>query len=190
MSICKDSTDSSLISTESFTHSSTPVTYQTLNQSTSSLISTENFAYSPTLQIYQLDKLALNFEKNSIIRFEDPFIQTYGQELFNSSLISFNNFLSAANTNQFLNISVNYPLVQNRLDKGVAITPIEFTEFMEDSGYNPISIGPQQISNPKKVLSLYNSHINGRFSKSTMGTFCELAPTAISAVPRITSCPS
>lgn len=152
------------------------------SKNSSSLISTDGFAYSPTIQIYQLDKITADFAKNSVIIFEDPFIQTYGQEVFNQSLISFNNFLSAANTNEFLNIAVNYPLVKSRIDRGVAITGVEFTDFMENSGYNPITIGPQQTLNPKRVLSLYNSHINGRFSKSTMGTFCELAPAIFGAV--------
>lgn len=151
-------------------------------KNSSSLISTDGFVYSPTIQIYQLDKLTAAFEKNSVITFEDPFIQRYGQEVFNQSLISFNNFLSASNANQFLNLSVNYPLVKNRIDRGVAITSVEFTDFMENSGYNPINIGPQQTLNPKKVLELYNSHINGVFSKSTMGTFCELAPAIFGAV--------
>lgn len=152
------------------------------SKNSSSLISTDGFAYSPTIQIYQLDKITANFAKNSVIIFEDPFIQTYGQEVFNQSLISFNNFLSAANANEFLNLAVNYPLVKSRIDRGVAITSVEFTDFMENSGYNPITIGPQQTLNPKRVLSLYNSHINGRFSKSTMGTFCELAPAIFGAV--------
>jgi hypothetical protein len=152
------------------------------SRNSSSLISTDGFAYSPTIQIYQLDKITAEFAKNSVIIFEDPFIQTYGQEVFNQSLISFNNFLVAANANEFLNLTVNYPLVKSRIDRGVAITSVEFTDFMENSGYNPITIGPQQTLNPKGVLSLYNSHINGRFSKSTMGTFCELAPAFFGAV--------
>ena len=152
------------------------------SKNTGSLISTEGFAYSPTLQIYQLDKITAAFEKNSVISLEDPFIKVYGQEKFNSSLISFNNFISVAKSNVFLNIPVNYPLVQDRIDRGISITPVEFSEFMSDSSFNPVTIVVQQVSNPKKVLSIYDSHLNGRFSKSTMGTFCELAPVAFGAV--------
>lgn len=152
------------------------------SKNTGSLISTDGFAYSPTLQIYQLDKITAAFEKNSVISLEDPFIRVYGQDTFNSSLVSFNNFLSAANANTLLNLPVNYPLVQDRLDRGVAITPVEFSEFMSDSSFNPVTIVNQQTSNPKRVLSIYNSHLNGKFSKSTMGTFCELAPVFFGAV--------
>jgi hypothetical protein len=77
---------------------------------------------------------------------------------------------------------VNYPLVNDRISKGVAITTIEYIDFMEDIGYNPITIQSAITSSPKTVLKLYNSHINGRFSKSTMGTFCELAPSIFGAV--------
>jgi hypothetical protein len=153
------------------------------SKNTSSLISTDGFAYSPTIQIYQLDKITLEFQKNSVITLGvDPFIQDYGQDVFNQSLISFNNFLLVANSNTFLNLSVNYPLVQDRINRGVAITPVEFSDFMSFSGYNPVSIVLQQTKNPKIVLDLYNSHINGKFSKSTMGTFCELAPSIFGAV--------
>lgn len=147
------------------------------------LKTTDGFAYSPTIQFYQLDKLQSDFAKNAVIVTDtNIYVQTYGQDAFNQSLIAFNNFLSASNTNTFLNLSVNYPLVKYRIDRGVAITPIEFTDFMQDTGYNPISIGPQYTLNPKNVLSLYNSHINGKFSKSTMGSFCELAPSIFGAV--------
>lgn len=191
MTVCNDTPESinannltPIVSTNnSFTSLPTTVCNDTPeSKNASSLISTDNFAYSPTIQIYQLDKITAEFEKNAIIRFEDPFIEIYGQTVFNESLISFNNFLSAANANEFLNISVNYPLVKTRIDKGVAITPIEFTEFMEDSGYNPNTIVTQQSLNPRRILSLYNSHLNGRFSESTMGTFCQLAPVVFGAV--------
>ena len=77
---------------------------------------------------------------------------------------------------------INYTAVQDRVNTGVAITPIEFTVFMQDSGYNPISIQAAQIASPKTVLSLYNTNINGRFSQSTMGSFCALAPSIFGAI--------
>ena len=153
------------------------------DENTVTLSNTDNFAYSPTIQIYQLDKLRAEFEKSAVITTGvNPFIENYGQEAFNQSLISFNNFLLTANANEFLNIAVNYPLVKSRIDKGVAITTVEFYEFMADSGYNPVSITGKQTTDPRGVLSLYNSHINGRFSKSTMGAFCEIAPSIFGAV--------
>lgn len=152
------------------------------SKNTRSLISTDGFAYSPTVQFYQLDKLTSDFEKNSIITFEDPFIKLFGQDTYNQSLVSFNNFLSAAYVNTVLDVKTNYPLVNDRIERGVAITPIEFTEFMSNTSYNPISIGTQQVSNPRTVLFQYNNYLNGRFSKSAMGTFCELAPAIFGAV--------
>jgi len=153
------------------------------SKNSSSLISTDGFAYSPTIQIYQLDKITAEFAKNAVITLGvNPFVQNYGQTVFNQSLISFNNFLLSSKNNENLNMPLNYPLVQDRIDRGVAITPVEFSDFMAFSGYNPVNITVQQIENPKIVLDLYNSHINGKFSKSTMGTFCELAPTIFGAV--------
>jgi hypothetical protein len=153
------------------------------SKNASNLISTTGFAYSPTIQIYQLDAIRANFEKNVVyVPASNEFVDLYGQEVFNQALIAFNNFLSAANTNTNLNLPVNYPLVQDRIDRGVAITPVELTIFMQDSGYNPVSIQAAMTTGPKNVLSLYNSNINGNFSKSTMGTFCELAPAIFGAI--------
>jgi hypothetical protein len=150
---------------------------------TASLISTDNFAYSPTIQLYQLDRLQLEFEKNIVyVPQSNEFIDLYGQELFNTALISFNNFLAAANRNPNLNLAVDYPYVQERLNKGVAITSIEFSVFMSDSGLNPYTTQSLQVTNPKTVLALYESSINGSFTQSTMGTFCELAPSIFGAV--------
>ena len=149
------------------------------------LTGTDGFLYSPTIQFYQLDKIQSDFVKNIIVMPNiniNSFIDNYGQEVFDQSILSFNNFLYSANSNVNLNLKVNYPLVQKRLDKGVAITPIEFSSFMSEAGYNPISIQAQQVSNPKKVLSLFNTYVNGAFSKSSMGSFCELAPSIFGAV--------
>lgn len=150
----------------------------------SGVAATDSFAYSPTIQIYQLDKLQSNFEKSIVfIPLTDTFITSYGQAVFDQSLISFNNFLLAAvNTNTYLNLEINYPLVYDRTSKGVAITALEFSAFMTDCGYNPISIQEQQTLFPKTVLSLYDSHINGKFTQSTMGAFCSLAPVIFGAV--------
>jgi len=153
------------------------------SKNTSNLISTTGFAYSPTIQLYQLDSIQADFEKNAFyVPASNNFVDLYGQEVFNQSLIAFNNFLAASNVNPVLNLPVNYPLVQDRINRGVAITPVELTIFMEDSGYNPSSVQVGITAGPKNVLSLYNSHINGKFSQSTMGAFCALAPSIFGAV--------
>jgi len=151
-----------------------------------SLISTDGFAYSPTIQIYQLNRLQAEFERNATRITNSTVINNYidlfTQETFNQGLIAFNNFLLGAFTNTNLNLPVNYPLVHDRLSKGVAITTVEYSDFMQDVGYNPVTIQGAVTTGPRTVLDLYNSHINGKFSKSTMGTFCELAPSIFGAV--------
>lgn len=152
-------------------------------KNSNNLIGTNGFAYSPTIQLYQLDAIQQDFVKNYVAAASTPvnsFVGAYGQETFNESLISFNNFLYSSNMN--FNLTDTYPLVKERLDRGVAITQIEFSMFMEESSYNPITIQSQQTSNPKNVLFLYNTYLNGTFSKSTMGSFCELAPAIFGAV--------
>lgn len=152
-------------------------------KNTSALIGTDGFAYSPTIQLYQLDKIQADFEKNAFYApVSSDIVSIYGEETFNQSLISFNNFLLISNSTPYLNLAVNYPLVQDRINRGVAITPVELTMFLEYAGYNPISIQPAMVSNPTDVLSLYNSNIGGTFSKSTMGSFCDLAPSIFGAV--------
>ncbi len=147
------------------------------------LIGTDTFAYSPTIQIYQLDKIQADFEKNAFYTSaSSDIINLYGEETFNQSLISFNNFLLTSNSATYLDLPTNYPLVQDRINRGVAITPVELAMFLEYAGYNPVSIQPAMISNPTDILSLYNSNIGGTFSKSTMGSFCELAPSIFGAV--------
>jgi hypothetical protein len=153
------------------------------NNNSKNLISTDGFAYSPTIQFYQLDKMREEFEKNAVyIPTNSKFVDIYGQETFNTALVSFNNFLYESNSNENLNLPVNYPSVQDRINTGVAITPVEFEIFMEDNGLNPITTQTTQTSNPKTVLSSYDSTIKGSFTKSTMGAFCELAPSIFGAV--------
>jgi len=156
------------------------------NTNTRNLISTDGFVYSPTIQLYQLSKLQAEFAKNATTSATSTvinnFIDIYTEEIFNQGLITFNNFLLSAFTNENLNLAVNYPLVKDRLDKGVAITPIEYVNFMEDVSYNPITIQTAITTLPKNVLKLYDTYINGNFSKSSMGTFCQLAPSIFGAI--------
>ena len=98
------------------------------------LTGTDGFLYSPTIQFYQLDKIQSDFIKTIVVLPDtniNSFIDNYGQDKFNESILSFNNFLYSANLNVNLNLKVNYPLVQEGLDKGVAITPIEFDPAVE-----------------------------------------------------------
>lgn len=156
------------------------------SKNTNNLISTDGFVYSPTIQIYQIDQLQKDFEtiavKTSDSGVISKFVDVHTQEIFNQGLIAFNNFLLSAKNNPNLNVSVNYPSVFDRLSKGVAITPIEYASFMYNSGYNPVTLQTASNTAPKTVLELYNTDIADSFSKKSMGTFCELAPSIFGAI--------
>lgn len=143
---------------------------------------TTDFLYSNVVSLRQLTSITSEFEKNMSGAITDTLskvINEYGQEPFYSSLITYNNFISQQNV--FGNL-ITYPNILDRVKKNVAITPIEYAEFINENMYTPVSLVIATSVGPSKLLTLIDSFYEGRFSKSSMGTFCALAPTIFGAI--------
>lgn len=143
---------------------------------------TSDFLYSNVVSLRQLTSITSEFEKSmsgATTGTLSKVINEYGQEPFYSSLITYNNFISQQNA--FGNL-ITYPNILDRVSENVAITPIEYAEFINENMYSPASLVIATSVGPSKLLTQINNFYGGRFSKSSMGTFCALAPSIFGAI--------
>ena len=161
MTVCKDETSLEIINNNNLTN---------------------NFAHSSTITLRQLTELTAEFENGISDTINDTLskmIKYYGENQFYSSLISYNNFISQQQ--KFDNLA-NYTNILDRVSQNVAITPIEYAEFIDSYVYTPTTIITAITSTTSKLLGQINLFYGDRFSKSSMGTFCALAPKIFGAV--------
>lgn len=143
---------------------------------------TTDFLSSNTISLRQLSSITADFEKGMSGAITDnlsKMIGNYGELAFYNSLITYNNFIMSEYTKGTL---VNYPDILNRVTEKVAITPVEYAEFINAYLYSPASLVTATSVGPSKLIQQINSFYGGRFSKSSMGAFCALAPAVFGAI--------
>ena len=143
---------------------------------------TTDFLSSNTISLRQLSFITADFEKGMSGAVTDTLSKMtsiYGELSFYNSLISYNNFILEENVKGTL---VSYPDILNRVSENVAITPIEYAEFLNAYLYSPASLVQAISVGPSKLIQQINSFYGGRFSKSSMGAFCALAPAVFGIV--------
>lgn len=106
-------------------------------------------------------------------------VNTYGNEVVYQSVDQINEFLRRP---YVLELLPNYPVLSARLQEGTQITPFEFTQFMQDFYYTPISAINFCNSSPISCLEQLEAFYTGSFSKSVMGGFCSLFPNIFGAI--------
>lgn len=154
-----------------------------------------------TTDVYTLNSindLASDFERNIVFETNgnNPLnlsIAKYGSEAFYETLGNLNRFLKGNLVNETINITTNgqatsitllstYPFLNQRMQGGLNITPIELSEFMSDSLYTTTSLNTSIQNNYQVVLKQLNSFFEGNFTQSTIGAFCSVVPNIFGAI--------
>jgi len=110
----------------------------------------------------------------------DRFVNQYGQEAFDAGLIAINNTL--INREVFQNNLANYPDLQNRLNRPIPITPIEYANYMDEFLQNPNTVVSLVNSNTPLMQSQLNDFYRNNFTQSAIGSFCALMPSVFGAI--------
>jgi hypothetical protein len=130
-----------------------------------------------------INSLITNFE-NTIVSTafsENPLnilISTYGSETVYQSLEALNSMLIRIAAP----ILPNYPMINNRIESGLPITPVEYTEFITQFLYTPISLNREISTDYVRVVSQLDQFFTRNFTQSSMGSFCALAPNIFGAL--------
>lgn len=106
-------------------------------------------------------------------------VNTYGNEAVYESTLELNNFLKRP---YIVELLPNYPVLTTRLQEGNQITPFEFSQFIQEFYYTPISITNFCNTNPINCLEQLEAFYTGSFSQSVMGGFCSLFPNIFGAI--------
>lgn len=115
--------------------------------------------------------------QNNII---SRYVNQYGQEAFNLGLAAINNTL--VNREVFQNNLSNYPDLQNRLNTGFPISPIEYANYMDEFLQNPNTVVSLVNSNTPLMQSQLNDFYRNNFTQSAIGSFCSLMPSVFGAI--------
>ena len=108
------------------------------------------------------------------------YVNQYGQEAFDAGLIAINNTL--VNREVFQTNLSNYPDLQNRLNRPIPITPIEYANYMDEFLQNPNTVVSLVNSNTPLVQSQLNDFYRNNFTQSAIGSFCSLMPSVFGAI--------
>lgn len=108
------------------------------------------------------------------------FVNQYGQEAFDAGLIAINNTL--INREVFQTNLANYPDLQNRLNRPIPITPIEYANYMDEFLQNPNTVVSLVNSNTPLMQSQLNDFYRNNFTQSAIGSFCALMPSVFGAI--------
>jgi hypothetical protein len=132
--------------------------------------------------------LVSNFESQIIFSERNPIadvISNFGEEDFRNSVNATNLFFYRAKNPIAPQAKIDflqYPNIEFRLNQGTSITSVEIAEFTISNFFTPQSLTQEYIENPSVTLRQWDNFYNSSFSKSSLGSFCALAPTIFGAV--------
>lgn len=135
-----------------------------------------------------IDSLITNFESQIVatqVTAIEEIVSVYGEDDFKESVSKTNIFFYRAKNPvaSFAPIDFSqYPNLEFRLDQGTSITPIEVAEFTKSNFFTPPSLLQEYRENPSRALRQWDNYYNNNFSKSSLGSFCALAPTVFGAI--------
>jgi len=105
-------------------------------------------------------------------------ISTYGSDAVYQSNETLNRMLVGIAAP----ILPNYPTINERINTGVPITPVEYAEFITEFLYTPFTIETNSVTDYVRLVSELDDFFTQNFSKSSMGSFCALAPSIFGAI--------
>jgi hypothetical protein len=135
-----------------------------------------------------IDFLISDFESRVVatdVNVIEEIVNTFGEEDFKESVSGTNVFFykSKNPVPPFAPIDFSlYPNLEFRLDQGTSITLIEVAEFLKSNFFTPISLLQEYRENPNRALGQWDNYYNKNFSKTSLGSFCALAPTIFGAI--------
>jgi uncharacterized protein YcbK (DUF882 family) len=105
-------------------------------------------------------------------------ISTYGSEAVYQSIEVVNRMLVGVAAP----ILPNYPSLNERINTGVPITPVEYAEFVTQFLYTPLTIEIDSVTDYVRVITQLDDFFTSNFSSSSMSSFCALAPSIFGAI--------
>ena len=72
--------------------------------------------------------------------------------------------------------------LQNRLNTGFPISPIEYANYMDEFLQNPNTVVSLVNSNTPLMQSQLNDFYRNNFTQSAIGSFCSLMPSVFAAI--------
>jgi hypothetical protein len=105
-------------------------------------------------------------------------ISTYGSDAVYQSNEAINRMLVGIAAP----ILPSYPAINERINTGIPITPVEYAEFVTQFLYTPFTVQTNSVTDYVRVVSELDDFFTSNFSQNSMGSFCALAPSIFGAI--------
>lgn len=105
----------------------------------------------------------------------------YGEVPFYASVAAVNQYLAREDVRSLINIE-RHPLLKDRVDSGIILTPIEIAQFTTQFGYTPLTLSAAVSIVSVKVLNELEAFYTKNFTQSTIGSFCALLPNVFAGI--------
>jgi hypothetical protein len=108
-------------------------------------------------------------------------VRDYGEVPFYSSVALVNQYLAREDVRSLIN-SERHPLLKDRIDSGIILTPIEIAQFTLQFGYTPLTLSTSVVVISVKLLNELEAFYTKNFTQSTIGSFCALLPGVFAGI--------
>lgn len=130
-----------------------------------------------------IDSLISNFEATIATLPEETtnlarLISTYGEDVVFQSIETLNRMVVGVAAP----ILPDFPVLNERIETGVPITPVEYAEFVSEFLYTPFSVDTAIATDYTKIITELDAYYAGTFTKNSMNSFCSIAPSIFGAI--------
>jgi hypothetical protein len=105
----------------------------------------------------------------------------YGSDPFYSAVSAVNQYFLRDDVKSLIKIE-DHPLLTERVETGIAFTPIEIAEFITQFGYTPLGLSTASAVTSVKLVNEFEAFYTKNFTQSSMGSFCSLLPNIFGAI--------
>jgi hypothetical protein len=108
-------------------------------------------------------------------------MREYGESPFYSSVAFINQYLAREDVRALVNAE-RHPILKERIDSGVILTPIEVAQFTIDFGYTPLALSTSMVVVSARIPNELEAFYTKNFTQSAIGSFCALMPSVFVGV--------
>jgi hypothetical protein len=108
-------------------------------------------------------------------------VREYGETPFYASVAVVNQYLAREDVRALINAE-RHPILKERIDSGVILTPIEVAQFTIDFGYTPLTLSTSAVVVSIRIPNELEAFYTKNFTQSTIGSFCALLPSVFAGI--------
>jgi hypothetical protein len=108
-------------------------------------------------------------------------VREYGETPFYTSVAVINQYLAREEVRDLINAE-RHPILKERIDTGIILTPIEVAQFTIEFGYTPLTLSTSAVVVSTKIPNELEAFYTKNFTQGAIGGFCALLPSVFAGI--------